>query len=96
MWPVEAALMAMSAVSKSRISPIMMMSGSCRKNDFRAAAKVRPCLSFTLTWLIPASGISQGSSAVAMFTPGLLSMFRQLYKDTVLPEPVGPVTNTRP
>ena len=49
MWPVEAALMAISAVSKSRISPIIMMSGSCRKKDFNAAAKVRPCLSLTLT-----------------------------------------------
>jgi hypothetical protein len=28
MWPVRAALMAISAVSKSRISPTMMMSGS--------------------------------------------------------------------
>ena len=28
MWPVSAALTAISAVSKSRISPTMMMSGS--------------------------------------------------------------------
>jgi hypothetical protein len=28
MWPVCAALMAISAVSRSRISPTMMMSGS--------------------------------------------------------------------
>ena len=48
-WPVDAALIAISAVSRSRISPIIMMSGSCRKNDFNAAAKVKPCLSLTFT-----------------------------------------------
>ena len=37
MWPVCAALMAMSAVSRSRISPTMMMSGSWRRKDFSAA-----------------------------------------------------------
>ena len=31
-----------------------------------------------------------------MFTPGLFSMFRQVYSDTVLPEPVGPVTRIMP
>ena len=30
-WPVSAAWMAYRAVSESRISPTMMMSGSCRK-----------------------------------------------------------------
>jgi hypothetical protein len=37
-----------------------------------------------------------GSSAVAMLTPGLFRMFRQVYSDTVLPEPVGPVTRIMP
>ena len=78
MWPVCAALMEMSAVSRSRISPTMMMSGSWRRNDLSAAAKVRPALSLTLTWLMPGRLISAGSSAVAMFTPGWLRMFRQV------------------
>src|SRR5262245_63885491 len=39
--PVSAALTAISAVSKSRISPTRMMLGSCRRNDRRAAAKFR-------------------------------------------------------
>jgi hypothetical protein len=43
-----------------------------------ATAKVRPALSLTLTWLTPGRLISDGSSAVAMFTPGLLSRFRQV------------------
>ncbi len=52
-WPVCAALIAISAVSRSRISPTMMMSGSCRRKALSAAAKVRPTFGFTLTWLIP-------------------------------------------
>ena len=42
MWPVRAALMAMPPVSRSRISPTMMMFGSCRRNARSAAAKVMP------------------------------------------------------
>jgi hypothetical protein len=61
-----------------------------------AAAKVKPAFSLTLTWLTPGKLISEGSSAVAMLTPGLLSRFRQVYSDTVLPEPVGPVTRIMP
>ena len=37
-WPVSAAFIAVSIVSASRISPIMMTSGSCRSADFN------PCL----------------------------------------------------
>ena len=33
----------------------------------------------TLTWLMPGRLISAGSSTVAMFTPGWLRMFRQVY-----------------
>ena len=88
--------MEISAVSRSRISPTMMMSGSWRKNDFSATANVSPAFSLTLTWLTPGRLISEGSSAVAIFTPGLFNRFRQVYKDTVLPEPVGPVTRIMP
>jgi hypothetical protein len=59
-------------------------------------SKVSPAFSLTLTWLTPGMLISEGSSAVAMLTPGLFSRFRQVYSDTVLPEPVGPVTRTMP
>ncbi len=41
-WPVSADSTAISAVSVSRISPIMMMSGSWRKMERKALAKVRP------------------------------------------------------
>ena len=41
-WPVSAARRQISAVSWSRISPTMMMSGSCRRKARRAEANVRP------------------------------------------------------
>ena len=41
-WPVSAASMAISAVSVSRISPIMMISGSWRKIERNALANVSP------------------------------------------------------
>ncbi|MNZ82393.1 hypothetical protein D3C78_1010900 [compost metagenome] len=77
-WPVWAALMEMSAVSRSRISPTMMMSGSWRRKALSAVAKFSPAFSLTLTWLTPGRLISDGSSAVAMLTPGLFSRFRQV------------------
>ncbi len=96
MWPVRAALTAISAVSKSRISPIMIVSGSCRRKERRAAAKVSPMLSLTCTWLIPGRLNSTGSSAVLMLSLGWLSSCRPEYRVVVLPEPVGPVTSTMP
>src|SRR6266487_1665825 len=41
-WPVSAALIAIEPVSRSRISPTMMMFGSWRRNAFSAAANVIP------------------------------------------------------
>ena len=38
-WPVSAAWIAISAVARSRISPTMMMSGSCRISARRPSAK---------------------------------------------------------
>ena len=46
-WPVSAERRAMSAVSESRISPTMIMSGSCLKMERKPAAKVSPTLVFT-------------------------------------------------
>ena len=44
-WPVSDALMAMDAVSRSRISPIMMTLGAWRRMARNAVAKVSPtCL----------------------------------------------------
>src|SRR5438445_523098 len=90
-WPVCAAFTAMSAVSRSRISPTMMMSGSCRRNARSAIANVIPALSLTLTWLTPGRLISAGSSAVEMLTPGWLRICSIEYSDTVFPEPIEPL-----
>src|SRR4029077_2711309 len=95
-WPVSAALMAMPPVSMSRISPTMMMFGSCRRNAFSAAAKVMPISLRTSTWLTPARLYSTGSSAVMMFTSIVLTRESAEYSVVVLPEPVGPVTSTMP
>jgi hypothetical protein len=71
-WPVSAALTAISAVSKSRISPTRMMLGSCRRKDRSAAAKLRPMFSRICTWLMPTRLNSTGSSAVMMLVSGVL------------------------
>ncbi|MOA44842.1 hypothetical protein D3C78_1671750 [compost metagenome] len=46
-WPVSADWMQMRAVSRSRISPTMITSGSWRRMERRALAKVRPMLGLT-------------------------------------------------
>ena len=48
MWPVVAAWQAIDAVSWSRISPIMMTSGSCRRIDRRLEENVCPALGVDL------------------------------------------------
>src|SRR5439155_10832210 len=95
-WPVNAALMAIDPVSRSRISPTMMMFGSCRRNALRAAANVMPTSLRTSTWLMPSKLYSTGSSAVMMFTSIWLIRDRAEYSVVVLPDPVGPVTSTMP
>ncbi|OEZ67848.1 hypothetical protein JAB5_51940 [Janthinobacterium sp. HH103] len=97
-WPVSAAWMAISAVARSRISPTMMMSGSCRisartpsANDSSMPAWVCTCI-----WLKAGSTISMGSSTVHTLTSLPASAFKVLYRVLVLPEPVGPVTSTMP
>src|SRR6266581_4577009 len=95
-WPVSAALMAIDPVSRSRISPTMMMFGSWRRNALSAAANVIPTSFRTSTWLIPIRLYSTGSSAVRMFTSMVLIRDSAEYSVVVLPEPVGPVTSTIP
>jgi ribosomal protein S14 len=49
----QIARMAICAVSGSRISPIVMMFGLCRRKLRSAVANVRPIGSATYTWVIP-------------------------------------------
>src|SRR3990172_190064 len=95
-WPVRAACIAIVTVSRSRISPSMMTSGSCRSIARRVDAKVIPILSWIATWLIPPISYSIGSSIVVMFRSTLLIRFRTLWRVVVFPEPVGPVTSRIP
>ena len=46
-WPVKAALTAIAAVSSSRISPTIIIFGSCLKIDLRPLAKVKLVLELT-------------------------------------------------
>ena len=72
---MSAASTAICAVSWSRISPISTMSGSERRIERSADAKVRPALGLVCTWLMPASRYSTGSSTVITLTSGRLSWF---------------------
>ncbi|MNC73237.1 hypothetical protein D3C75_1244010 [compost metagenome] len=52
-WPVSEACTAISAVSRSRISPTMTTSGSCRKMARSPRAKVMSTLVLTWVWPMP-------------------------------------------
>ena len=91
-WPVSAASMAIVPVSLSRISPIMTLSGSCRRIERSAAANVSPAFSCTCTCESPASRYSTGSSTVMRLVLGSFVSLMAAYSVVDLPEPVGPVT----
>ncbi|OIQ81825.1 hypothetical protein GALL_363930 [mine drainage metagenome] len=95
-WPVSAASTAMRAVSSSRISPIMMMSGSARRKVRIAAAKVQPMRLLTCTWRSPGWVISTGSSAVQILRRPSLSSRITECSVVVLPLPVGPQIRISP
>ena len=95
-WPVKAAFKPMSTVSLSLISPTKIISGSWRRNDLKADAKLNPISSLIWTCPTPSSSYSTGSSAVKIFKWGLLTSFKILYRVVDFPEPVGPVTKTSP
>ncbi len=67
MCPVLAAWQAMEAVSWSRISPIMITSGSWRRIERSMAANVWPALVLTSIWVTLSIWYSIGSSTVMIF-----------------------------
>ena len=99
-WPVSEAVMASEMVSRSRISPTMMTSGSSRSAPRRAAPKDLVCVwtSRWVTWQpLDVMTYSIGSSSVMMWS------WRDLFTSSTsaasvvdLPEPTEPVTSTRP
>ena len=94
--PVRAARIAISAVSRSRISPTIIMSGSCLNIAFKPVAKVMPARGLIWDWLTPSSLYSTGSSTVMIFFVTVLSLLSAAYSVVVLPLPVGPVTKIIP
>ena len=95
-WPVSEARMAMSAVSRSRISPTIITSGSWRSTARSECAKVRPMSACTWVWFTPGTSYSTGSSTVMIRRSGRLIRRINAVKEVDLPEPVGPVTRTIP
>ena len=99
-WPVSAAVIAAEMVSRSRISPTRMTSGSWRRT--RLSAEANECVSSPISrWLTYAFLLrcmnSIGSSIVMMWTGRVVLMWSTIAASVVdLPEPVGPVTSTRP
>ena len=98
--PVSAAVMAVWMVSKSRISPTRITSGSCRSTCFRALAKewVSAPISRWLTMArLCRCRYSMGSSTVMMWQGrSVFTMSIRAASVVDLPEPVGPVTSTSP
>ncbi|MNS55627.1 hypothetical protein D3C72_884640 [compost metagenome] len=95
-WPVSEACTAICAVSRSRISPIMITSGSWRRMARRASAKLMSILALTCVWLMPDRSYSMGSSTVRMLLVAASRRLSAAYSVVVLPLPVGPVTSTMP
>ena len=95
-WPVNAASTDMVAVSLSRISPTIMTSGSCLRNDLRTVLKSKSISDFVCTWMALSRFLSTGFSAVNILISGVLMVFRAEYSVVVFPLPVGPVTRIRP
>ena len=99
-WPVSAAVSAVEIVSRSRISPTRITSGSSRRADFRALAKSSASAP-TSRWLtmhfLWRWRNSIGSSIVRMCSSRSSLIMSTIEASVVdLPEPVGPVTSTNP
>ena len=99
-WPVSAAVSATEIVSRSRISPTRITSGSWRSTCLSAVRK--PWVSCpTSRWLTRhprCSWRNSIGSSMVMMCPRRLRLILSIIAASVvdLPEPVGPVTSTRP
>ena len=88
--PVSAARTAISAVSGSRISPIITTSGSERRIWRRPEANVSPIALLTPICVTPSIWYSTGSSTVMILRVSSLMRLSAAYRVVDLPEPVGP------
>ena len=99
-WPVSAAVSAVEIVSRSRISPTRITSGSWRSAALSASAKLcasAPSSRWLTMQLLCRCRNSIGSSIVMMCS-WRSSLITSIIAASVvdLPEPVGPVTSTKP
>ena len=99
-WPVSAAVSAVEIVSRSLISPTRITSGSWRSAAFRPSAKLcasAPSSRWLTMHFLCLCRNSIGSSIVRMCS-WRVSLIRSSIAASVvdLPEPVGPVTSTKP
>ena len=99
-WPVSAPDSARRMVSRSRISPTRITSGSSR-SALRSALENDSVCGPTSRWLIrhffDSCTNSIGSSMVRMWPCSFSLMWLTIAASVVdLPEPVGPVTSTMP
>ena len=76
--PVSAARMPIWAVSSSRISPIMITSGSWRSIALSPSLKLMSPRMSTWVWLTPGIRCSIGSSIVMTLRVGELTLLRQV------------------
>ena len=99
-WPVSAAVSAVEIVSRSRISPTRMMSGSWRSAALSALPKLvasGPISRWLTMQRLCLCTNSIGSSTVRMCSERVRLISSMIAASVVdLPEPVGPVTRTRP
>ena len=99
-WPVSAACMAALNVSRSRISPTRMMSGSCRTACLRAVSQSMTSMPTSRWLMMHLSSLkvnSIGSSMVTMWQRSRLLTYWSIAAIVVdLPEPVTPARMTIP
>src|SRR3569623_1644429 len=99
-WPVSAAVIARRIVSRSRISPTRMQSGSSRSAE-RSALENDSVIGPTSRWFsrhfLDSCRNSIGSSSVRLWPYSVSFRWLIIAARVVdLPEPVGPVTSTMP
>ncbi len=98
--PVSAAVSAVEIVSRSRISPTRITSGSSRSAAFSASEKLcasAPSSRWLTRHFLCACRNSIGSSIVMMCSSRVRLISSIIAASEVdLPEPVGPVTSTKP
>ena len=97
MWPVSEACTAISAVSRSRISPTRILSGSCRRIDRRHWAKVLPIDASIGTWIDAVDVVFDrvfGGDELVLDDVQFVEAPRRAWWSCR--EPVGPVTSTMP